>query len=254
MVHCCCGVRTRLYGLLPELLYSVTDDDDVIDGSPCLYVDLYNSSEFIWERKQGNVTVKTLTMMPYDEKIHIDIEGSGDQNFTVKLRIPKWAKGPVLVTVDGNRIVTGQEESYLAIEGNWSGSHSIDFSLPFGWKLTKYRGAEEHYDNRTEPPLACDRWAYEYGPLLMAISGTPEGREYDCNKDIRYFLDLDPKEYASWMEKTGEPLHFNVKGYPFKVVPYFELGSDEPFSCYPHFYPEGHRNMNERQQNENICR
>ena len=233
LVHCCCGVGTRLYGLLPEFLYSITDEDDV---SPALYVDIYNSSEFIWERKQGKTAVKTVTEMPYSEKVHIELECGGEQNFTVKLRIPSWVSGPVTVTVDGNRTVTGEKGSYLAIEGNWNGSHRIDFTLPFAWKLTKYHGAEEYHDERAEPPMYCERWAYEYGPLLMAVKGTQEGREFDKYQEYKGFLDLDPEDHASWIDKTGEPLHFNVKGYPFKVVPYFEIESDEPFTCYPYFY------------------
>ena len=232
LVHCCCGVGTRLYGLLPEFLYSITDDDD---ASPALHINLYNSSELIWERKQGNVIVRTVTDMPYDEKIHIEIEGTDDQCFTLKLRIPSWVTGSVTVTVDGSKTFTGQPGSLLAIDGNWNGSHKIDFYLPFAWKLVKYSGAESFYDERTEPPLRCERWAYEYGPLLMAVSGTPDGQEYDSHDSHRVFLDLDPADYPSWMEKTTEPLHFKMKGYPYRVVPYFELGSSEPFTCYPYF-------------------
>ena len=240
MVHCCCGVGTRIYGLLPEFLYSITCEEDT---TPALYIDLYNASEFTWERKQGNITVKTVTNFPYEEKIHIETEGLGEQIFTLKLRIPSWVSGPVTVTMDGNKTYTGKEGSYLSIENNWTGSHNLDFSLPFGWKLTKYHGAEErveeYYDVRTEPPTQYQRWAYEYGPLLMAVCGKPLSPEYDSRSEFKIFLKLNPEDNISWMEKSDEPLHFGVKGYPFKVVPYFELGNHEPFSCYPHFYPRG---------------
>ena len=236
LVHCCCGVGTRLYGLLPEFLYSVTDDND---NSPALYVDLYNSSEFVWERKQGNVIIKTTANMPYDGKIHLDIDVFRKQRFTLKLRIPGWVTGPVQVIVDRNKTVIGQKGSYLSIEEDWNGPHSIDFALHFDWKLTKYSGAEinceEYYDVRTDPPTEHERWAYEYGPLLMAVSGIPADHKYDSAAGQRLFLKLDPHDYLSWMQKADEPLHFHIKGYTLNVVPYFELGNDDQFSCYPYF-------------------
>jgi DUF1680 family protein len=235
LVHCCCGVGTRLYGLLPEFLYSVTDEDDAL---PALYVDLYNSSEFTWERKQGRVIVKTNANMPYDGRIGIDVEGEGEQEFSLKLRIPSWVGGPVTVTVDGNKSVTGQKGTYLAIDENWSGSHRIDLTLPFGWKLTKYHGAEEYYNKSAEPPVRYERWAYEYGPLLMAVGAAPKDGEFESHTALNFLLKLNPHDYASWMEKTSEPLRFNVRGHPYKIIPYFELGSDDPFSCYPYFNQE----------------
>ena len=237
LVHCCCGVGTRIYGLLPEFLYSVTGDDD---ESPALYIDLYNSSEFVWERKQGKVKIKTRTAMPYDEKIHIELECEEEQRFTLKLRIPSWVSGSVTVTIDGNRKITGQKGSYLSVENNWHGCHTVDFSLPFAWKLTKYHGAEEHqeeyYDVRTDPPAEHERWAYEYGPLLMSFCGVPPDRDFDSRADYKIFLNVESENYSAWMKKSDEPLHFKIDGSPYMVIPYFELGNDDPFTCYPYFH------------------
>ncbi|MCL2834348.1 MAG: hypothetical protein FWD78_14340 [Treponema sp.] len=72
----------------------------------------------------------------------------------------------------------------------------------------------------------------------MAVCGTPAGRELDSSLEPHIFLHHDPLEYPAWMQPAGKPLCFNVKDTPFMARPYFELGSDDPFTCYPYFYPD----------------
>jgi DUF1680 family protein len=229
LVHCCCGVGTRLYSLLPEFLYSVNDDS--------LYVDMYNASVFNWQRGGNIVKVETITNMPYDGRVKILIEGQGKQSFALKLRIPVWTEGAVTVMVDGRDTSSGESGSYLSIEREWGGSHEVEFNLPFRWNKTLYHGAEEYYDERAEPPIAYKRWAFEYGPLLMAVTEV-KGMEFipETNNG-RILLNKDPEKHPEWLKKDDRPLHFNIEGYPeFHMIPYFEIG-EERFSCYPHFHP-----------------
>jgi hypothetical protein len=229
LVHCCCGVGTRLFGLLPEFLYSVNDDS--------LYVDIYNASEFNWNRNGASVKVETITKLPYDGKVKIRIEGQGKQTFTLKLRIPAWADGPVTVTADGKDKYRGEAGSYLSIKKDWSGAHEVEFDLRFRWSKTLYHGAEEYYDERAEPPVAYKRWAFEYGPLLMAVAGSSGTEFAPSHNNGRSLLNKDPEKYSEWLKPAGKELHFNIEGYPeFFMLPYFEI-KDELFSCYPHFHP-----------------
>ncbi|MDR2184770.1 MAG: glycoside hydrolase family 127 protein [Treponema sp.] len=232
LVHCCCGVGTRLFGLLPEFLYSVNDD--------ALYVDIYNASQFDWERKDGNVTVRTVTQMPYDSKVTIELKGKGRRPFILYLRIPAWTEGGVTVIVDGGEDrYSGVPGTYLAIERDWSGDHTVEFALPFKWVKTLYRGAEEYCDDRAEPPIAYRRWAFEYGPLLMAVTGAGQGGESAPGMEHGLIiLNKDPEAFPGWLKPGGKPLHFAIEDYQYRMIPYFEIGNDETFSCYPHFYME----------------
>ncbi|MDF2686643.1 MAG: hypothetical protein K0S55_1825, partial [Clostridia bacterium] len=41
-VHCCCGVGTKMYGSLPEYIFSINENE--------IYIDLFASSEITWKR------------------------------------------------------------------------------------------------------------------------------------------------------------------------------------------------------------
>jgi DUF1680 family protein len=229
LVHCCCGVGTRLFGLLPEFLYSISED--------ALYIDIYNGSEFTWERSEGPVYVRAITDMPYSGKIRVEIQCEKPQTFALNLRIPSWTEGPVTVKMDGGASYTGEKGTYLVIRRDWSGVKAIEFELPFRWKTTLYHGAEQFYDRNAEPPLALRRWAFEYGPLLMAVTGTVGDREYTpTNETGRIELHQKAADYIQWLKPGQKPLHFTIADHPeYRMVPYFEIGNDEPFSCYPFF-------------------
>jgi len=225
LVHCCCGAGTRLFGMLPEYLYSAGED--------CLFVDIYSASTFAWQRAGGTVQVQTKTKMPYDGTIEITVECEQAGDFILYLRIPAWTKSEVEVLVD-DKALTGQPGQYLPIALDWRGRHSIRFTLPFGWTQTLYQGAEQVRDDRVDPPVVYRRLALEYGPLLMAVAGAQETLEFAPNQVQRIHLDNRPEDFRDWLEALEQPLHFKICGHEtYHLKPYFELRNGEPFSCYP---------------------
>jgi len=225
LVHCCCGVGTRIFGMLPEFLYSVNED--------AVYLDIYGSSEFTWERENNTVTVNQVSDMPYGGKVTVSISCEKSEKFKVMLRIPSWADGDVEV-VNGNEKYCGKAGEYLCIEKVWeSGADNIiEFELCFKWNLIKYTGVEQ--------VESFDRYALEYGPLLMSavskdkpeISGSDNGNYLDL-----FRFNLDPKDFKSWLvknQKDKKPLTYNVKSCDgITYMPYFEVETGSYFTCYP---------------------
>ncbi len=224
LVHCCCGVGTRLFGMLPEFLYSI--------GPDALYVDMYAASAFDWQRPDGCVKVETDTDMPFDDAVRLTIETETPQAFTLKLRVPCWTEGPLTVTVDGETY-SAEPGSYLSVSRTWRGRATLSFRLPFRWRQTLYTGAEQRRNLRAEPPVEYRRYALEYGPLLMAVTAKePSDFEPDAESVL---LNMDPDGYIASLRPTGRPLHFAISGCaPHELMPYFEIDS-ERFSCYPLF-------------------
>ena len=100
----------------------------------------------------------------------------------------------------------------------------------------KYTGAEQVYDRNAEPPQRYERFALTYGPLLMAVKGKDNDREFAPNGiDEQFYMGMRSEEYLSRLKKAeGMPV-FEVEGTEYEVVPYFAIDSDTRFSCYPLF-------------------
>ena len=217
-VHCCCGVGTKLFGALPEYIYSVNEE--------ALYVDLYAASQFTWQRDVGCVRVEMETEMPYDGAVRLSIHGEA-QRFILKLRIPRWVNEPVHITINGEQSFIGQAGSYAVIDRVWQDCDIIDLELKFAWKLTKYIGAEQ--------VEGYERWAYEAGPLLMAFKG-----HLDDNGHIE--LPSEPNKLLANMKQTDKPMHFKLTGVKgIEMVPYLEIEPETPFTCFPIFAVTQHK-------------
>jgi DUF1680 family protein len=212
LVHCCCGVGTKLFGALPEYIWSVSPD--------ALYVDLFAASEFTWERTGGPVQVHMETAMPYRHEVKLAIDCT-PQDFTLKIRIPRWTDGDVTVSVNGQTAQIGQPGSYVSIERRWQSGDRIGLNLPFAWRRTKYIGAEQ--------VDGYERHAYEAGPLLMAFRGQLDEAQH-------MVLPCRPEDIPHLLTPTGKPLHYHLAGFAgVELVPYLEIEPGEPFTCFPLF-------------------
>jgi len=210
---CCEGQGTRFLGSLPEYIYSIADDG--------LYVNLFAASTIEW----NGIELKQETDFPFDGEISLTIASPGARRASaasagIRIRVPGWAAADVEFSVNGKVIATGKPGSYVTIEREWSDGDTIQFELPMELRLTLYRGAD-NFDWHI-------RFAIEYGPILMAVVGPPRD-------NIPVYLAEEPGKFPDWLEPIpGEPLHWRVRTLPeYRVVPYWELGGDQHFSCYP---------------------
>lgn len=212
LVHCCCGVGTKMYASLPEYIYSISPE--------ALYVDLFAASEFVWEREDGLVKVTLDTAMPYDGRVTLTFD-CAPQNFDLKIRIPRWVDGTVQVSLNGAAAASGIAGSYLTLRNSWKQGDQVAFILPFAWKLTRYEGAEQ--------VDGYERWAYEYGPLLMAFRG-------ELDKEKHIFIRHEPASLPAALRANGQPLHFDILGQSgLEMVPYLQINPTMTFTCFPLF-------------------
>jgi hypothetical protein len=86
-----------------------------------------------------------------------------------------------------------------------------------GFRLTKYVGLDKME--------GCDRYALEYGPVLLALIGSDSAR---------LKVKGSPDELVKLLrEDEFHPLHFHIDGHPeWSYIPYWKVLT-EPFTCYP---------------------
>jgi len=136
---CCAATGTRLAALLPQFLFTYTQDS--------VSCDLYAASE---AELPNGVSLRVETDMPDDGRVTVYIV-KAETPFTLRLRIPRWA------TEDG--------QSYYEVHEGVKAGDVFRLDFPFNYRMTQYTGGEEIPHT--------ERWALEYGPLLYAALGAP---------------------------------------------------------------------------------
>ena len=223
-VTCCEGQGTRLFGSLPEYLYSIAPDG--------LYVDMYSASKITSKQGGGVVTLTTCTSFPENGDITMSISTTHPRLFKLRLRIPSWLTTNVEINVNGSYVATGIPSTYCTINKTWNDSDTISFTLPMDFKVTKYVG----YDKFQLAHVEYDRYSVEYGPILLAVVGP-----FDFYDSI--MIVNNPANPKSWLIPIEcKPLHFAIKDKSgFECMPYYEI-QDQCFTCYPIISIEGNLN------------
>ena len=212
MNSCCEGQGTRLYGSLPEYIYSIADDG--------IYVNLFAASQVKYTVHKDSMQLNMTTKFPYDPKVQLSVGASKPLQAKIRIRIPSWAARQMAVFVNGKKTITGNPGTYVNLSREWKNGDVISFDLPMNFKATRYEGSEKNYNDG-------QHYVLEYGPVMMAALniGNPQ-------KEISIRANAE-KLVKSMKSIPGKPLCFSIEGNKdLQYRPYFEL-QDELFSCYP---------------------
>ena len=209
---CCEGQGTRLFGRLPEYIYSIADDG--------LYVNLFEPSSIEWHR--GNVTLRMTqrTDFPRDPAVELVVNTESPQRTKVWIRVPSWTQATVRFDVNGREAANGSPGSFTSIERVWADGDTISFNIPLALRLTRYTGADQ--------AVGYGRFALEYGPLLMAALDAADSK-------LLLLGTNDPGDFVGQLR--ADPAnggHFIFDGVfsAVRFIPYFEV-TDQSFSCFP---------------------
>ncbi|MBS1801895.1 MAG: glycoside hydrolase family 127 protein [Acidobacteria bacterium] len=215
---CCEGQGTRLAGSIPEHLYSI-----VPTGSdPGLYIHMFASSTIRWTQRdsQENEELKLSmkTIFPHDSNVQLDIDVSSPRRSVIRVRTPSWATAEMPIRVNGEVAGTGKPGSYVLLDRTWKSGDSISFTLPMGFRLTRYTGMDKI--------AGSERYALEYGPILLAVANSDEARLNVSGTSVDSFK----KQLKAIPD---QPLCFNIEGNPdHRYEPYYAL-KEETFTCFP---------------------
>ena len=212
MNTCCEGQGTRLFGSLPEYIYSIAGDG--------IYINLFAASKIKYAIHSDSMQLNMVTKFPYEPGVQLAVSTSKPLKAKIRIRIPSWAAKEMTVFVNGKKAMTGKPGNYVTLSQEWKNGDIISFDLPMNFKATRYEGAEEKYNDG-------QHYALEYGPLLMAAFKL---------KDPKTEIKINSKSeklIKNIKAVPGKLLHFTINGNEdIQYRPYFEI-QDEPFTCYP---------------------
>lgn len=211
---CCPTNLIRFIPSIPGLIYSHSKNT--------LYVNLYASNTAKVTLENTEVVITQQTNYPWNGKIALTLAPKNTASFTLKLRIPGWARNQVLpgdlyhytnrstaktkVTINGIPFEGKENEGYISIHRKWKKGDAIAIDFPM--EVQKVITNEKVVTNK-------DKMALEYGPIVYAIE------EMD-NKDNFDAIKINPSET---FKVTYSPSFLNginvIENSNLKAIPYY---------------------------------
>lgn len=147
---CCPPNIVKLFAKVAGFFYS-TDADGI-------YVKHYGASgaDIPWG---GGVKLTQQTNYPWDGNIAVLVEPKLSQSFTLRLRLPAWAKSHTL-TVNGQIVDATPLKGWLAVHRRWKAGDGIELNLPMDVERVTMPPQFKEYENRA---------ALQRGPIVYCL-------------------------------------------------------------------------------------
>lgn len=217
----CCP--TNVVRLLPSLsgyIYAVRNDD--------LYVNLYIANQGKMTVGNTEVELEQVTNYPWDGAVRLSASVAAAATFTLKLRIPSWARNQplpgslyryvdtldeqVTITIDGVATPIDIQDGYVSITREWNNTSQIEIIMPMPVRRVVA-------DNRVDE--LTDKVALERGPIVYAIEAAdnPDGVLEQSLTDDNQFSTEHRAELLQGITV--------INGDTFTAIPYYAWGHRE---------------------------
>jgi DUF1680 family protein len=199
--HCCLSSGPRGVALIPTFAVS-TDADGLV-------LNLYDSGTANLKLRDGTVVkLRTETLYPSDDKIHLTLDPAEEKSFALKIRVPSWCSD-ASVEINGQKTkAVAEPDGYSAIRRSWNKGDRIDLSF----KLEPRVIVGNHLNE--------GKVAILYGPLVLAADEALLGPE--DKKDQTTGLTLGAIAAAGTdldkLDVTPEPAPAPLKTWPSAKV------------------------------------
>jgi len=211
---CCPTNLIRFIPSIPGLIYSTTKD--------VLYVNLYASNTANIALENNNLEISQKTNYPWDGKVSISVSPKKETPFTLKLRIPSWARNQVLpgdlyhyktisavkttLSINGKPLACKEDNGYIVITRKWKKGETILLNFPM--EVKEVVTNEKVEGNKGKVSL-------EYGPIVYAIEEIDNPTAFDkitINANDRFKVVKEP----TLLEGVN-----TIQTKNFKAIPYY---------------------------------
>lgn len=188
---CCNGTALESSTKLQNSIYFKGADNE------SLYVNLFVPSTLTWDEK--DIKIEQKTNFPKEDETRLIINGKG--KFSLKLRIPGWAKKGFVLKVNGKeQQVNGKPGSYVSLDRKWKDGDIVDLKIPFVFHL------DPIMDQQNIASLF-------YGPVLLAAQESEPRTNW---RKVKF----DANDIGSTITGNPEELTFEIDGVVYK--PFYE--------------------------------
>lgn len=215
---CCPTNLIRFIPAIPGLIYAQQDKT--------LYVNLYMSNEAeVQLENKLQLRISQQTAYPWDGKVKLEVNPKEDGNFTIKLRIPGWARNEVMpgglytfknkyvqspeIVINGQKQKVEISEGYFILNRLWKKGDHITVNFPM--EVREVQASSKVAEDLGKVSL-------ERGPLVYAVEGAD-------NADVKGIKVDNRTEFK--VVKKSELLHGvytiegTTQGKSFTAIPFY---------------------------------
>ncbi|MEH6703657.1 MAG: beta-L-arabinofuranosidase domain-containing protein [Galbibacter orientalis] len=176
---CCPTNVIRFIPSLPGLIYSKTSDT--------VFVNLYAANQATIGLEKTAIAITQETSYPWNGSVKLTVTPETASDFTIKLRIPGWARNEVLpgtlysykekikavpeVKVNGELVEATIDNGYITLTRNWKKGETISLEIPM--KVREVLANEKVEEDR-------GKIALEYGPIVYAVEEIDNKNNFDA--------------------------------------------------------------------------
>ncbi|HSD07429.1 glycoside hydrolase family 127 protein [Flavobacterium sp.] len=211
---CCPTNLIRFIPSIPGLIYSTNKN--------ILYVNLYASNTAKVTLDKTQLEIAQQTNYPWDGKVAIKVTPKKEGEFTIKLRIPGWARNEVLpgdlysyksssaqitsVNINGVPFLYKADDGYITVTRTWKKGDSITLDFPMEVK-------EVVTNSKVEGNIG--KIALEYGPIVYAIEEIDNPTDFN-----KITIDANDKFKVTKEANLLQGVN-TIQTNKFKAIPYY---------------------------------
>lgn len=211
---CCPTNVIRFVPSIPGLIYSKSKD--------ALYVNLYASNTASISLENNDLQITQQTSYPWNGKVTLSINPKKEGTFTIKCRIPGWARNEVLpgdlysykkasiqkATVSCNGIVLNNTaaDGYFTVTRKWKKGDQLALNFPM---------EVQEVQTNSKVTTNKNKVALEYGPVVYAVEEIDNKTNFD-KIDIKAGEVFKVRKEADLLNGVNV-----IETDKFKAIPYY---------------------------------
>lgn len=191
---CCPTNVIRFLPAMPGLIYSKTDDT--------VFVNLYAANDAMVDLKTQTVKLSQETKYPWDGKVKLMVDSAEAGKFTMKFRVPGWARNEVLpgdlyqyatvineknkISLNGEELDVQAEDGYFTISREWTKGDMVELEFPM--EVRKVKANQLVAENK-------DKMSLEYGPMVYAVEEMDNKGDFEkiaLSTDEEFQVNMQP--------------------------------------------------------------
>ncbi len=196
-----------------------------------LWVQLYGSNKVSTKIGKYNVAFDQQTNYPWDGQVKMTYQGDKNADFTLKLRVPAWAKGTTL-KVNGAE-VPAEAGKFADVNRKWKKGDVVELSMTMKPRLVEANEKVEEARNQATVKYGALTYCVESADLPQGVSvldvWIPASGDFKPVFEENLLggvVSINGKAYLRQNKLTGDNLYgdmptTNFKEFDLKLVPYF---------------------------------